>query len=77
MSDNSKHSLEILKFVFSVVISVLIAALGYMMTKKLEAIEDQLNRMNNAINQQMVINNTLEFKIDDHEKRIEKLEARE
>lgn len=74
MGVGTKQNLEIMKFFFSIIISILLATLGYMIAKKLEAIEDQLSRMNNAINQQMVINNTLEFKIEDHEKRIGKIE---
>lgn len=68
------RQLEILKFIFSIVISILIAGLGYLITNKLEAIEEQLSKLNAAVNKQMVINNTLELKIDDHEKRIGELE---
>ncbi|WKZ71108.1 MAG: hypothetical protein QY331_07565 [Melioribacteraceae bacterium] len=77
MSESNKNILDIMKFIFSIVISILVAALGYMMTNKLEAIENQLERINTAINKQMVINNTVEYKIEDHEKRIGKLEDEE
>jgi hypothetical protein len=74
MSESNKNILDIMKFIFSIVISILVAALGYMVTNKLEAIEAQLDRINKAINKQMVINNTVEYKIEDHENRIDKLE---
>jgi len=77
MSESNKNILDIMKFIFSIVISILVAALGYMVTNKLEAIEAQLDRINKAINKQMVINNTVEYKIEDHDKRIESVESRQ
>jgi len=74
MDSSAKQSLELMKFFFSIIISILIAALGYMVTKKLEAIEEQLYKLNIAINNQMVINKTLEMKVEDHEKRIGEME---
>ncbi len=74
MSESSKQALDVLKFIFSIVISILVAALGYMMTNKLEAIENQLEKMNSAIHNQMVINNTLQFRIEILEKRLDEFE---
>ncbi len=74
MHTSAKQSLELMKFFFSIIISILLAALGYMVTKKLEAIEEQLYKLNLAINNQMVINKTLEMKVEDHEKRIGRIE---
>jgi uncharacterized membrane protein (DUF106 family) len=81
MTQRQNGYLEVTKFIISLIVGVIIASVGYLITDKLEGIEQSIQELNKKINYQMVINKGNEkdveqlFKeVKEHEIRLQELE---
>ena len=83
MTQKQNGYFEVTKFIISLIIGVIIASVGYLITDKLEGIEKSIQELNKKINRQMVINkgnekdmSQLFEEVEEHEVRLERLEGR-